>query len=148
MLTKLPRDFSEFLKLLNANRVEYLVIGGYAVAHYGYPRPTADFDVWVAIGSDNIARTITAITQFGFADATLTPDILMVPGRIIRMGVPPMRLEVMNAIDGVEFTECYSRRNIVELDGTLVNLISLADLKKNKSSTGRNKDKSDLDYLP
>ena len=98
--------------------------------------------------SDNIARTITAITQFGFADATLTPDILMVPGRIIRMGVPPMRLEVMNAIDGVEFTECYSRRNIVELDGTLVNLISLADLKKNKSSTGRNKDKSDLDYLP
>ena len=148
MLTKLPQDFSEFLKLLNANRVEYLVIGGYAVAHYGYPRPTADFDVWVAIGTDNIARTITAITEFGFADAALTPDVLMVPGRIIRMGVPPMRLEVMNAIDGVEFTECYARRNAVELDGTLVNMISLADLKKNKSSTGRNKDKSDLDYLP
>ena len=148
MLTKLPQDFSEFLKLLNANRVEYLVIGGYAVAHYGYPRPTADFDVWVAIGTDNIARTITAIAEFGFADAALTPDVLMVPGRIIRVGVPPMRLEVMNAIDGVEFAECYARRNVVELDGTPVNMISLADLKKNKSSTGRNKDKSDLDYLP
>lgn len=148
MLTKLPRDFSDFLKLLNANRVEYLVIGGYAVAHYGYPRPTADFDVWVAIGTDNIARTITAIAEFGFADAALTPDVLMVPGRIIRMGVPPMRLEVMNAIDGVEFAECYARRNVVKLDGTPVNMISLADLKKNKASTGRNKDKSDLDYLP
>lgn len=124
------------------------MIGGYAVAHYGYPRPTADFDVWVAIGTDNIARTITAIAEFGFADAALTPDVLMVPGRIIRMGVPPMRLEVMNAIDGVEFAECYARRNVVELDGTPVNMISLADLKKNKASTGRNKDKSDLDYLP
>lgn len=148
MLTKLPRDFSDFLKLLSANRVEYLVIGGYAVAHYGYPRPTADFDVWVAIGTDNIARTMTAIAEFGFADAALTPDVLMVPGRIIRMGVPPMRLEVMNAIDGVEFAECYARCNVVELDGTPVNMISLADLKKNKASTGRNKDKSDLDYLP
>ena len=124
------------------------MIGGYAVAHYGYPRPTADFDVWVAIGTDNIARTITAIAEFGFADAALTPDVLMVPRRIIRVGVPPMRLEVMNAIDGVEFAECYARRNVVELDGTPVNMISLADLKKNKSSTGRNKDKSDLDYLP
>ena len=148
MLTKLPQDFSDFLKLLSANRVEYLVIGGYAVAHYGYPRPTADFDVWVAIGTDNIARTITAIAEFGFADAALTPDVLMVPGRIIRMGVPPMRLEVMNAIDGVEFADCYARRNVVELDGTPVNMISLADLKKNKASTGRNKDKSDLEYLP
>ena len=148
MLTKLPQDFSDFLKLLNANRVEYLVIGGYAVAHYGYPRPTANFDVWIAIGTENIARTITAIAEFGFVDAALSPDVLMVPGRIIRMGVPPMRLEVMNAIDGVEFAECYARRNIVELDGTPVNVISLADLKKNKSSTGRNKDKSDLDYLP
>ena len=148
MLTKLPQDFSDFLKLLNANRVEYLVIGGYAVAHYGYPRPTANFDVWIAVGTENIARTITAIAEFGFVDTALSPDVLMVPGRIIRMGVPPMRLEVMNATDGVEFTECYARRNIVELDGTPVNVISLADLKKNKSSTGRNKDKSDLDYLP
>ncbi len=59
-----------------------------------------------------------------------------------------MPLEGMNAIDGVEFAECYARRNIIELDGTPVNLISLADLKKNKSSTGRSNDKSDLDYLP
>ena len=64
------------------------------------------------------------------------------------MGVPPVRLEVMSAIDGVEFAECYARRNVIEVNGTPVNLISLADLKKNKSSTGRNKDKSDLDYLP
>jgi hypothetical protein len=78
----------------------------------------------------------------------IEPGTFFCAGRSIRMAVPPMRLEVMNAIEGIEFTECYTRRNVVELDGTPVNMISLADLKKNKSSTARNKDKSDLDYLP
>jgi len=148
MLTKLPRDFSDFLKLLNEHRVEYLVIGGYAVAHHGYPRPTADFDVWIAISPDNAARTVGVIRAFGFEDPALTPDVLQTSGRIVRMGVPPMRLEVMNAIDGVEFGACYGRRIVVDVDGVPVNVISLADLKANKAATGRNKDKADLDYLP
>lgn len=148
MLTKLPRDFSDFLRLLNEHRVSYLVIGGYAVAHHGYPRPTADFDIWIAISPANSQRTLDAIRDFGFDDPSLTIEILQTKGQLIRMGLPPMRLEVMNAIDGVEFEACYERRVVADVDGVPVNIISLPDLKANKAATGRNKDKADLDYLP
>ena len=82
MLTKLPRDFSDFLKLLNEHRVEYLVIGGYAVAHHGYPRPTADFDIWIAISAGNAQRTVDVIRAFGFDDPTLTAEVLQTSGSL------------------------------------------------------------------
>ncbi len=148
MVTKLPQDFKEFLRLLNAHSVEYLVIGGYAVAHYGYPRPTADFDVWIALSPSNAERAVAAISAFGFAQPMLTPELLLEPKRIVRMGTPPMRLEVMNEIDGVDFTQCFSRRVEVVLDdGTSANLISLEDLKRNKRASNRAKDRDDLEHL-
>jgi hypothetical protein len=148
MATLLPQDFKEFLRLLNAHRVEYLVIGGYAVAHYGYPRPTADFDVWIALSPTNAERAVAAIAAFGFSQPMLTPALLLEPNRIVRMGVPPMRLEVMNKIDGVEFADCYARRLEVVLDdGTIANLIGLDDLKRNKRASNRAKDRDDLEHL-
>jgi hypothetical protein len=148
MVTLLPQDFKEFLRLLNAHRVEYLVIGGYAVAHYGYPRPTADFDVWIALSPTNAERAVAAISAFGFSQPMLTPELLLEPNRIIRMGVPPMRLEVMNTIDGVEFSDCFARREQTVLDDAIpVNLISLDDLKRNKRASNRAKDRDDLEHL-
>ena len=146
-MDKIPLDFKEFLKLLNAEGVEYLLIGGYAVGHYGYPRATADMDIWIAIHPDTANRMGSALLKFGFRPDQIDKKTFLEKGRIIRMGVPPMRIEVLNDISGVEFAECYARRNTVKIDGTPVPLIGLEDLKRNKKASGRYKDLEDLENL-
>ena len=142
---QLPPDFKEFLKLLNSNKVEYLVVGGYAVNYYGYPRATADLDIWIAIHSDNARRLTDVVRQFGFAAVESTT--FLEPRKVIRMGVPPVRLEILTSISGVEFQECYGRRVETDWDGVTVPLIDLPDLKRNKQATGRLKDLLDLEQL-
>jgi len=142
---RLPPDFKEFLRLLNSNEVEYLVIGGYAVNYYGYARATADLDIWVGVTPANADAVAAVVREFGFAEAR-APTFLE-PGKVIRMGVPPLRLEILTTISGVEFEACYSRRHQAQLDGVTVNLIRLDDLKQNKSASGRLKDRLDLERL-
>ncbi len=144
----LPDDFKEFLKLLNEAGVEYLLIGGYAVGYYGYPRTTADIDVWVATTPDNAAKLVSVFQQFGMQDPKLTPEIFQQRNKIIRMGVPPMRIEVLTEIDGVAFGECFAAREVVAIDDVQVNLITLKHLRANKLASGRHKDLDDLDHLP
>ena len=148
MDTTLPPDFKDFLRLLNRYAVDYLLIGGYAVAYYGYPRATADMDVWVAISPANAQKTTRALREFGFDVPQLSPELFLSPDKVIRMGVPPVRIEVLTTISGVSFDECFGRRSVAEIDGIPVNLISLDDLKRNKRASGRLKDLADLDYLP
>jgi hypothetical protein len=136
------------LKLLNSKGVEYLIIGGYAVGYYGYPRATADLDVWIAVHSDNIQRTTEAIREFGFDVPELTPEVFHGEKRVIRMGVPPFRIEVLTVISGVNFVECYAARTVDVLDEVQVNFISLKHLKINKRACGRPQDIADLDHLP
>lgn len=147
MATKLPRDFKEFLKLLDKHSVEYLLIGGYAVAYYGYPRPTADMDVWIAMHPDNAARITKAVREFGFETPDLYEALFLEPGNIIRLGQPPMRLAILNTIDGVEFKQAFKDRTVDQIDGQSVNLIGLRDLKLNKRAAGRPKDLDDLSKL-
>src|SRR2546426_11344730 len=144
----LTKDFKEFLQCLNARDVEYLVIGGHAVAFHGYPRATADLDVWVAVNSANASRIVTSLRDFGFAVPELSPDLFLREDRVIRMGVAPNRIEIQTGIDGVNFSDCYPQRVAAELDGIPVWFISMADLKSNKQASGRNKDLADLDHLP
>lgn len=144
----LPPDFRDFLKLLNAHHVEYLLIGGYAVAYHGYPRATADMDIWIAIHPQNAKKLITALNEFGLDLPELTPEIFLTAEQIIRMGVPPVRIEIATTISGVDFAECYAARLVDVLDGIEVNLISLAHLKANKKAAGRHKDLDDLENLP
>lgn len=144
----LPADFKEFLKLLNDAKVKYLLIGGYAVGYHGYPRTTADMDVWVAVSPENASNLVDVFRRFGMHDASLTPEVFQQRGKIIRMGVAPMRIEVLTEIDGVEFEECYAAREVVKLDGQTVNLISLRHLRTNKRASGRHKDLDDLENLP
>ncbi len=144
---QLPRDFKEFLKLLIENKVKYLVIGGYAVGFHGYPRTTGDLDIWVKRDRENAQRLLNAITDFGFKSPLLNLDLLQSEGKIIRMGIPPVRIEVLNEISGVEFEDCLSRRIKVDLDGLLVNFIGMEDLKKNKKAAGRLKDLADVENL-
>ena len=143
--TKLPPDFKEFLRLLNSSRVEYLLIGGYAVGYYGYPRPTGDMDIWIACNSNTAEKVVGILEEFGF---TCPIQALLAENQVVRMGVPPFRIEVLTTIDGVKFSECYTERLQVTLDGVQVNLISLPRLKENKKASGRSKDITDLENLP
>ena len=144
----LPPDFKELLKLLNSHQVEYLIIGGYAVAYHGYPRATADIDVWIAATPENTEKVVAVLREFGFGLPELTPELFQKPDQIIRMGVPPMRVEILTGISGLNFSECYPRRIVDLLDGIEANLIDLTNLKINKKAAGRHKDLDDLENLP
>ena len=142
---RLQADLKEFLSLLASNRIEYLLIGGYAVGYYGYPRPTGDLDIWVAMNRENAMRIVRMLAEFGF-NAPL--EKFLEENSVVRMGVPPYRIEILTTIDGVKFGECYEARIRASIDGVDVDLISLAHLRENKEASGRLKDLSDLENLP
>ncbi|MEW6286387.1 MAG: hypothetical protein AB1509_09160 [Chloroflexota bacterium] len=145
---RLPPDFKEFLKLLKEYDVRYLLIGGYAVGYHGYPRTTDDLDIWIAVHPDNANRLVAVMKSFGLEDPNLTPDLFLQKPKIIRMGFPPMRLDIATEISGVDFEDCYQARIVDQVDGVEVNLIDLDNLKKNKRASGRTKDIADLEKLP
>jgi predicted nucleotidyltransferase len=145
---QLTDDFKEFLKLLTESDVRYLLIGGYAVGYYGYSRTTADMDIWVEVSPENAKKLVAVFKNFGFNDPKLNPDLFVDQKKIIRIGNPPVRIEVLLDIDGVEFEECYKNRQIVEIDNQEIPLISLYHLRKNKKASGRHKDIDDLNNLP
>src|SRR4051812_28029940 len=98
---RLPHDFKEFLQLLNSEGVKYLLVGGYAVAYYGYARATGDMDVWVAPEPRNAAKILEVLRRFGFGEAVASPDLFLKEDQVVRMGVPPMRIELLTTISGV-----------------------------------------------
>lgn len=147
-MTLLPPDFVEFLRLLNSHEVRYLVVGGYAVAHYGHPRATGDLDIWIERSEENAPRMVSVLRAFGFGQAQLNEALFVQPSKVIRMGVPPIRLEVHTDVTGLGFRGCFERRRIVEWSGVQVPLISIDDLKINKRAAGRYKDLDDLEHLP
>ncbi len=144
----LTDDFKEFLRLFNANRVDYLLVGGYAVGLHGYPRATVDLDVWVRATPVNAEQVLRSLRDFGFDLPTLQSSLFTDPRSIVRFGTPPFRIEVMTSIDGVDYDACRARAVEFTLDGLHVPVISLADLKVNKRAAGRHKDLADLDNLP
>lgn len=143
----LARDFKEFLKSFNSNGVEYLLIGGYAVGIHGHIRATNDLDIWVKVSQENATRIERALRQFGFATAALTLELFLVRNNVVRMGVPPIRIEVLTSISGVEFEACYAEKEMVQIEEIVVPVISLARLRENKAASGRAKDLADLESL-
>lgn len=143
----LNSDFKEFAELLNSNGVEYLVVGGYALAAHGHPRYTGDIDFWVSIAPANITALLRALGAFGFGTLGLKAADFAQPNAVIQLGHPPRRIDLLTAIDGVEFVDCYGRRFPVEIDGLTLPFISLDDFKTNKRATGRLKDLADLHSL-
>jgi len=142
---RLPDDFRDFLRSLNTNKVEYLLLGGWAVGIYGAPRATADLDVFIAIDESNVHRLQRALYEFGAP--TVPNGHFTEVGRVFRMGRPPMRIEVINQASGIDFESCYRRRKTIVVDGLRVSLISRNDLLKNKAAAGREKDLADLRNL-
>jgi aminoglycoside-2''-adenylyltransferase len=144
----LARDFKEFLKLLSSNGVEYLLIGGYAVGIYGHIRATNDLDIWVKVSPENAASICRALREFGFAGAGLTSDMFLARNNVVRIGMPPIRIEILTSISGVEFEICYIEKEMIQIEEIVVPVISLARLRENKSVSGRAKDLADLESLP
>lgn len=144
--TRIPRDFREFLKSLATREVRYLVVGGYAVNAFGHVRTTVDIDLWIAGDAANGERTIQAIRDFGYSSAS--GDLLDPEDAMVRMGVPPLRIEVLRAPSRVEFEDCWTRRQLVEDRDLAIPFLSLEDLKRNKRAAGRPKDLVDLAELP
>jgi hypothetical protein len=147
-MIRLPLEFHRLLSSLNSNKVEYLVVGGYAVIHHGYVRTTGDIDIWIAANPTNARKIEKAIRSLGFNPPWLKSELFLKPGSVLRIGEEPLKFEIINEIDGVNFADCYARRITTEVAGLPVDIISLDDLKVNKKASGRNKDLADLDYLP
>jgi predicted nucleotidyltransferase len=145
---ELHPDFKDFLRLLNSHDVRYLVVGGYAVGYHGYPRATGDMDIWIELSEKNSKKVASAFRDFGMPNEAISEGLFLEANKVIRMGESPVRLEVITSASGIDFKECFSNREVLEIDGIPINFISLEDLKKNKRVTGRFKDMEDLEHLP
>ncbi len=140
-------DFKEFIQLLNANQVKYLIIGGYAVAIHGHPRYTKDIDIWVEMSSENADKIITALDQFGFGSLGLSAQDFQTPDQIIQLGYPPNCIDLITTPDGIDFETCYSSKTEIIIDDIPVQFIDLDNLKKNKKASGRLQDLADIENL-
>jgi len=141
----LPEDFKDFLNFLNKNKVKYLLLGGWAVGIYGYPRATADMDILIAIDDDNLNNLQKALHEFGAP--TVKKELFKEKGNVFRIGRSPIRIELINEASGINISECYKRRNIITIDNVPISLISKEDLIKNKKASGRAKDLADVENL-
>lgn len=140
-------DFKEFVQLLIKNQVEYLIVGGYAVSIHGYPRYTGDLDIWINPTKNNAEKVLACINEFGFSSYELTDKDFTKEYGIVQFGYPPVRIDIINSVDGVNFEECFQKKSIIEIDGLPVNFISLEDLITNKKTTARPRDIDDVENL-
>jgi hypothetical protein len=140
-------DFKEFLQLLNENRVEYLLVGGHAVALHGYPRFTGDMDIWVRPTAENAQKILKTLSDFGVGLLGFKLEDFLVEGRVNQLGVPPVRIDIITSIDGVQFDEAYARRSDIVVKGLNISLIGFDDLLTNKKISGRPRDIDDLNNL-
>ncbi len=140
-------EFLEFLRLLTDHKVRYVVIGGYAVALHGYVRYTGDIDIFVEISKSNARKLVQVFKDFGYDAPNLREEMFLSRGKIIRLGEPPQRLEVLMGISGVSFEECYRNRIVCQAEDVKVNFINRELLLQNKTSSGRPKDLVDVEHL-
>ena len=145
---ELSQDFKEFIKLLNAHKVEYLVVGGYAVAIHGFPRTTGDIDFWVKPSKENAQRIVTTLIEFGFGSLDINIEDFTKENSVVQLGFPPNRIDIMTNVSGIDFDECWQNKKEVIFEEEKINFISLHYLRLNKKSTGRDKDNLDLKNLP
>jgi len=146
-MAELPKNFLEFSRLLNDHNVRYLIVGGYAVIHHGYPRSTVDFDVFVAMDKKNARALTKAITDFGFDPTEFAPDFFLTPSSILMIGREPWRIDVFTSIKGLEFNEAYKKRVYLEVAGIRIPFVSKSDLIVSKRTANRPRDQDDLKRL-
>lgn len=140
----LNENFKDMLSALNDAGVEYLLVGAYALAAHGIPRATGDIDFWVRPNTENAKRIWRALLEFGAPTHQINVDDFAVSDIVFQIGVPPERIDILTSISGVEFSDAWSSRLLVEIEGISVPVLGLRELLRNKSSSGREKDNADL----
>ena len=140
-------DFRELLALFNARHVEYLIIGGYALAFHGAPRFTGDLDIFVHPEAANAQRILSALEAFGFASLGLTPRDFERSDQVVQLGVPPVRIDLITSITGVSWSEAWAGRVAGRYGDVPVYYIGREQFVANKRATGRTKDVADLEVL-
>jgi len=143
----LPEDWRAFIESLNSHGIEYVIVGAVALAHHGFPRYTGDLDVLIRNSPGNAQRLESALTAFGLAALGLKATDFAEPYRVIQLGVPPNRIDLLTSITGVSFEEAWADRTKAVVDGISVNFISRQALIRNKRLTGRAQDRADLEAL-
>ena len=143
----LNKDLREFVGLLNSHKVEFLIVGAYAVAFHGYPRYTGDLDILVRPEPGNAQRVLRALTEFGFGGLGIRAEDLEVPRKVVQLGVSPNRIDLVTSVTGVSFEEAWTTRQAGDLAGVAVSFIGRSELLRNKESTGRAKDLGDAEEL-
>jgi hypothetical protein len=144
---KLAKDLREFIELLNSRRVDYIVVGGHAVAFHGHPRYTGDIDFLVRPSPENAERLIESLKEFGFSNLQLSADDFTRPNTIVQLGYPPNRIDLLTSISGVDYGEAWSGKATGELDGLRAFFLGFDALLKNKRAAGREQDLADVNKL-
>ncbi|MEO8887406.1 MAG: nucleotidyltransferase [Mucilaginibacter sp.] len=140
-------DFVDFIELLNKHSVDYLIIGAHALAFHGRPRHTGDLDIWIKPSKENAKKMVIVLNEFGFGALGLTEPDFLKEDYVTQLGYPPLRIDILNNISGVEFDDAYPNKINGEVDGLNVNFINISDFIKNKETTGRQKDLGDIAAL-
>jgi predicted nucleotidyltransferase len=143
----LNNDYKEMLQCLSGENVEFLLVGAYAVAAYGYPRATKDIDIFVRAAPDNASSLMRALARFGAPLSGISTADFSAEGVVFQIGNSPRRIDILTRISGVEFRQAYERRRILSVEGMELPVISLEDLITNKRSTGRTQDLADVERL-
>lgn len=144
---EISRDFREWLECLIATKTEFVVVGGYALAHHGCPRFTGDIDVLIRPTEENAARVLEALRRFGFGSLEIGLADLSNPGRVVQLGFPPQRIDILTSIDGLDWSEASFHPSIDRAGGIEIPYISREALLQNKRASGRLKDLADIEAL-
>ncbi|HTR80589.1 MAG TPA: nucleotidyltransferase [Bacteroidota bacterium] len=144
---KVEKDYEEFVRLLNAQRVEYLLVGAYAMAQYTEPRNTGDIDFLINPTKKNAKRVLAVLKKFGFGKLTISESDLLDPEIVIQLGFPPVRIDLITSLGTAKFDDLYKKKLAVRLGRVKVHVISLDHLIASKKEAGRPKDIADLAVL-
>ncbi len=143
----LNQDFKEFIQLLNEHDVEYLIVGGFALAIHGYPRFTQDIDFWIWMDRGNAVKTINVLKDFGFSSLNLKVEDLLNEENVIQLGYPPNRIDLITKIDGVSFKDAFKSKKVFKYKDHEMNFIGMDHLIQNKKASGRLQDLADVEKL-
>lgn len=140
-------DFKDLLKLFNKHKVEYLIVGAYALAFHGVPRYTGDMDILVKPSDTNALRIMKALAEFGFGSVGLKVEDFKTAGKVVQLGVPPVRVDIVTSITGVSWKEAFPSRVKGKYGDVPVSYIGRAQFIRNKRALKRKKDLADIEAL-
>ena len=150
MKNKMPefqKDFEDFIGLCNKYQLEYLVIGGFAVSIHGYPRTTKDLDICINNTEENAKKVLAILNDFGFGSLNFKMEDFLKKDMIAQLGYPPIRIDILNDLNGVDFDYAFKNKRIVNMNGIPTNFIGYNELIINKENAGRDQDLLDIKKL-